>query len=138
MLRRRKSLFFAVFFPLGIVAVWLLLTKPTSPDGLYTSSGGIGAVGDWYEEFANGKVTWVCHEDKKSTVRVDDGSYTKNKEGWVFLPDAKGSNTPGRIECRWYGLWVTSEDGHREFIRRRLFHGRRPDWMLDHLPWWVQ
>lgn len=138
MSRRRKRVLVVVCFPLGIMVFLLLFTKPSSPDGVYTSSENIGAVGDWYEEFANGKVTWVCHEDKEFTDRVAEGSYTKTKEGWLFFPGGKHPSAPCRVECRWYGLKLTSADGQREFMRRRLFRGRRPDWMLEHLPWCVQ
>jgi hypothetical protein len=42
------------------------------------------------------------------------------------------------IDCSWFGVWFTYSDGTREFCHRRFVRGRRPDWMLERLPWWVQ
>lgn len=123
---------------LGIVMVLLLLTKPSSPEGLYVSSESIGAVGDWYEEFADGKVTWVLHEQEQDTYRKVEGSYAKIGDAWVFLSNGKQASTPVKIECSWFGRREIAADGHREFKRRRFIRGRRPDWMLRWLPWWVQ
>ena len=122
----------------AIGLILLFFTWPSSPDGLYVSSENIGAVGDWYYEFSDGKVTWVCHEDQDYTYRKIDGTYAKTSDGWVLTPNGKHSTGAIKIECFWSGLRLTFADGHREFVRRRFVRGRRAQWMLDHLPWWVQ
>ena len=138
MSRKRKRWLMIGGALVGIVLFLLFFTKPPTPAGRYVSSPSIGAVGDWYEEFSDGKVTWVLHEDADSTYRDAEGSYTKTEDGRVFMSGGKHPAPAIKIECFWYGLRMTTADGHREFMRRRLVRGRRPEWMLDHMPWWVQ
>ena len=118
--------------------VFFAFTKPSSPDGRYVSSQYIGAIGDWYYEFSNGKVTWVCHEDKDYTYRHVDAEYTKTRDGWEVRANENHPSQGMKVECFWLGLRLTHADGSREFMRRRFVPGRRPQWMLHRLPWWVQ
>jgi hypothetical protein len=129
------------------IVLALALTEPRSPDGRYVTDPRIGAEGDHFWEFAEGKVFFVQHLYENTefgweaeTDRIPEPRrYANTKEGWFMFSDSRSSNVPPlRIEYSWIGLWVTEPDGPPMFLRRRLIPGFRPHWMLDWLPWWVQ
>ena len=129
------------------IVLALTLTKPRSPDGRYVTDPRIGAEGDHFWEFAEGKVFFVqhCYESAEfgweaQTDRIlETRRYAKTKEGWFMYSDSHSSNVPPlRIEYSWIGLWIAEPDGPPTFLRRRLIPGFRPHWMFDWLPWCVQ
>jgi len=122
---------------LGLVV--LLAAERSSPDGLYVADVRLGAAGDYYYEFRGGKVDLVVCEDATSTSRLSEGVYSRGADGWVWAWD-RGKHKEPVVKLRpsLAGLRVSFPDGSHFFLRRRLFTGRRPDWMQDHLPWGVQ
>lgn len=130
-----------------LVMAALLVTKPTTPEGRYVASSSIGAEGDFYWEFANGKLFFVCHSYADRTAglsaqtyrKAERCTYSKTNDGWYAYQDQGSSNAlPSRIDVSWFGLSVIAPDGTREFFRRRFIGGTRPKWMFDNLPWGIQ
>jgi hypothetical protein len=135
----RKRLLLAGLILLSILVSAALLTKPGTPDGRYVASENIGAVGDWYYELANGKITLVVHEDSSATVRHQSGIYFRTNGVWVVRSrDGVPEEIPTILETSWFGVSSSAGTNSLNFMRRRLISGKRPDWMLDHLPWCIQ
>ena len=123
---------------IGVLAfIFLVCTRPSSPGGRYVASDRIGAIGDWYYEFSGGKVCFVCHEDATYTSRTAEGEYFRNEDSWIWTDTRRSNAVPVKVQPCWFGIRLSTPDGS-ETWRRRLVPGRRPDWMLESLPWAIQ
>jgi hypothetical protein len=127
------------------VVMALVITRPATPNGRYVASEKFGFEGDWYYEFANGKLSMVVHEPDTNggtvMVRVDNGVFYRTNGAWVLWPrrGAPRSNSiPILLETSWFGVSLSASNSPREFLRRRWISGSRPRWMLDWLPWGIQ
>ncbi len=135
---RRKAFFWLFCILLAAFSSILFATKPQSPDGRYIASYKIALTGDYYYEFANGKVSFVSDGKLgKPMHRNPEGTYFKTKDGWFWLPTDSNGKTypPVRLSVSWVGITISD---YGEFMQRRVINGRRSEWMLDHLPWCIQ
>jgi hypothetical protein len=135
-LRKRFILIAGVALLAVIIA--FAVTKPSAPSGRFVASSGIAAVGDFYWECSDGKVYFVSLEDDGGRSRDEMGTYFQTHDGWFFTYRHHTNWPPVRVECSWVGLTISNTNGSHEFWRRRILPMRRPDWMMDWLPWSIQ
>ena len=129
--RKHRRFWVCGILVLGLVLT-ALLTEPSSPSGRYVADPTIAIDGDFYWEFADGKVSLVYDGGRDD----DFGTYANPKNGWVWTND-RGRTKPNHyiIKCSWFGLRFYDESGKMVYgMRRRLLPGRHPAWMPD----WMQ
>lgn len=118
-----------------ILALLLLglacFTRPPSPSGRYVADSRIGIEGDFYWEFANGKVALVYEGGRDETF----GTYGRTPEGWCWTNDHGGGSTVFRLRCSWWQLRCFDETELQVgTMRRRVIPVLRPQWVPD----WIQ
>ena len=144
MARRKRYILFGGAGLLAIAA-FLCFTRPSTPAGRYVASSSIGACGDFYYELADGRMSFVVHEPNTNggtySFRDPSGVYFQTNGAWVYFAgrDLRRTNpVPVYLQSSWFGLSMSYTNGTHDFLRRRLIPFRRPEWMLDWLPWCIQ
>jgi len=144
MTRRKRYILIsgAGFF---LIAVFLCFTKPSSPAGRYVASSSIGADGDFYYELADGRMSFVVHEPATNgstfSFRDPSGVYFQTNGTWVYFADRdlkRTNSLPVYLKSSWFGLSMSYTNSTHDFLRRRIIPFRRPQWMVDWLPWCIQ
>ena len=142
---RRKRYFLMPIVVCIVVAAVLCITKPATPAGRYVASSSMACGGDYYYELRDGQAFFVVQEPATnggtSTFRDKYGSYYETNEAWVLFNDreVRHSNAvPYHLTCSWFGVSISATNGYHAFDRRRFLPYRRPEWMLDWLPWCLQ
>ena len=126
-----------------VLAAVLAVTQPPSPAGRYVASAPLVISGDFYYEFAGGKVYFVDYEPSGVSRRNEVGAYFQTPAGW-FYRVSLGTNAvaiktaPVKMVCSWAGVRLVDSSGKGELWRRRLMAGKRPEWMTLYLPWNLQ
>ena len=133
---RKCFYYIAVIVPVAIVVLLLLALIPSAPNGRYVADSGIDAGTDFYWECSSGKLYFVSLSDGLEPAFDEWGKFSEVGDGWLLM-NSRHTNLVLNVKSSWAGLSLTYPDGTREFWRRRIIP-RRPNWMIDSLPWSIQ